>query len=198
MRQPKQEVEQGSAAAERAEVPSRAAEAELRQARLQALKAQATAAIAEHEKNVLRERLRQQLNVILETRETARGLIMNVPEVLFRTASATLTAVAREKLVRVAGILAAQPELHIAVESHTDVGNDQDNQQLSEKRAHAVLTYLVQQKIPLTAVDTAGFGETRPVASNDTEEGRRQNRRVDVVVTGESIGRFDAAENRAP
>ena len=199
VRQPKQEVEHVSADAERAEVAQRGAEAELRQARLQALKAQATAAIAEHEKNAIRERLREQLNVILETRETARGLIMNVPDVLFRTASATLTAVAREKLARVGGILAAQPELHIAVEGHTDdVGNDQDNQQLSEKRAHAVLAYLVQQKIPLTAVDTAGFGETRPVASNDTEEGRRQNRRVDVVVTGEAIGRFDAAGNPAP
>ena len=198
VRQPKQEVEHGSADAERAEVAQRGAEAELRQARLQALKAQATAAIAEHEKNAIRERLREQLNVILETRETARGLIMNVPDVLFRTASATLTAEAREKLARVGGILAAQPELHIAVEGHTDdVGNDQDNQQLSEKRAHAVLAYLVQQKIPLTAVDTAGFGETRPVASNDTEEGRRQNRRVDVVVTGEAIGRFDAG-NPAP
>ena len=70
--------------------------------------------------------------------------------------------------------------------------------QLSEKRAHAVLAYLVQQKIPLTTVDTSGFGETRPVASNDTEEGRRQNRRVDVVVTGEAIGRLDAAGNPAP
>jgi outer membrane protein OmpA-like peptidoglycan-associated protein len=196
VRQPKQD---GSADAERAEVAQRAAEAELQQVRLQALKAQATAAIAEQEKNAIRERLREQLNAILETRETARGLIMNVPDVLFRTASATLTAVAREKLARVGGILAAQPELHIAVEGHTDdVGNDQDNQQLSEKRAHAVLAYLVQQNIPLTAVDTAGFGETRPVASNDTEEGRRQNRRVDVVVTGEAIGRFDAAGNPAP
>ena len=129
------------------------------------------------------------MNIILETRETARGLIMNVPDVLFRTASATLTPVAREKLARVGGILAAHPDLHLAVEGHTDdVGNDQDNQQLSEKRAQAVLAYLVLQKIPLTAVDTAGFGETRPVASNDTAEGRQQNRRGEIVVSGDVIG----------
>ena len=125
---------------------------------------------------------------------------MNVPDVLFRTASAMLTPVAREKLARVGGILAAHPDLHIAVEGHTDdVGNDQDNQQdnqqLSEKRAQAVLAYLVLQEIPLTAVDTAGFGETRPVASNDTAEGRQQNRRVEVVVAGDSIGRSEAVSD---
>ena len=186
-------------AREAAEVAQRAAKEEARQARLQALRAQATAAVAEHEKNALRDKLREQLNIILETRETARGLIMNVPDVLFRTASATLTPVAREKLARVGGILAAHPDLHIAAEGHTDdVGNDQDNQQLSEKRAQAVLAYLVLQKIPLTAVDTTGFGETRPVASNDTAEGRRQNRRVEVVLTGDSIGRSNAASDPAP
>jgi outer membrane protein OmpA-like peptidoglycan-associated protein len=89
--------------------------------------------------------------------------------------------------------------LHIAVEGRTDnVGNDQDNQQLSEKRAEAVLAYLALQKIPLTAVDTAGFGETRPVASNDTVEGRQQTRRVEVVVAGGAIGRSGAASEPAP
>jgi outer membrane protein OmpA-like peptidoglycan-associated protein len=201
--QAKQEAEQARADAERAreaaEVGQRAAKEEARQARLQALQAQTTAAVAEYEKNTLRERLREQLNIILETRESARGLIMNLPDVLFRTASATLTPVAREKLARVGGILAAHPDLHIAVEGHTDdVGDDQFNQELSEKRAQAVLVYLVLQKIPVTAVDTAGFGETRPVASNDTPEGRRQNRRIEVVVTGDSIGRSDIAAHPAP
>jgi outer membrane protein OmpA-like peptidoglycan-associated protein len=199
----KQEAAQARADAERAreaaEVEQRIAKEETRQARLQALQAQTTAALAEHEKNTLRERLRDQLNIILETRETARGLIMNVPEVLFRTASDTLTPEAREKLARVGGILGAHPDLHITVEGHTDdVGNDQSNQQLSEKRAQAVFAYLVLQNIPLTAIDTAGFGETRPAASNDTPEGRRQNRRVEVVVTGEPIGRSDVAGGSVP
>lgn len=161
---------------------------------MEALRAQAAVAVAEQEKKALRERLRQQLNAILETRETARGLIMNVPDVLFDTASARLTAVAREKLARVGGILAAQPDLHIKAEGHTDnVGSADENQRLSERRAAAVFAYLVQQKIPLTAVDTIGVGEARPIASNDTAAGRQQNRRVELIVTGESIGRTTPA-----
>jgi outer membrane protein OmpA-like peptidoglycan-associated protein len=161
---------------------------ELREAQLQALRAQAAVAVAEQEKRELREQLRQQLNMFLETRESARGLIMMVPDVLFETDSARLTPVAREKLARVSGILAAQPDLRISVEGHTDdVGEAEHNQRLSEQRAGSVLAYLVQQKIPLTAVDLAAFGETRPVAPNDTVQGRQQNRRVELVVSGEPI-----------
>jgi outer membrane protein OmpA-like peptidoglycan-associated protein len=173
-----------------AEAARQVADANAHEARMEALRAQAAVAVAEQEKKELRDRLREQLNAILETRETARGLIMNVPDVLFDTASARLTVVAREKLARVGGILAAQPDLHVAAEGHTDnVGSAEENQRLSERRAAAVLAYLVQQKIPLTAVDTAGFGETRPIASNATPAGRQQNRRVELVVSGASIGR---------
>jgi outer membrane protein OmpA-like peptidoglycan-associated protein len=168
-----------------AEAAKDAARAEVQQARVQALRAEAAVAVAEQEKNELRMRLREQLNAILDTRETARGLIMNVPDVLFDSASARLTATAREKLARVGGILGSHPDLHVAAEGHTDnVGRAEDNQRLSEQRAAAVLAYLVQQKIPLTAVDTHGFGETRPIASNDTPQGRQQNRRVDLIVAG--------------
>jgi outer membrane protein OmpA-like peptidoglycan-associated protein len=180
--------------AERAATAARAArqsaDDDAQQARLDALRLQAAVAVAEQEKKELRERLREQLNAILETRETARGLIMNGPDVLFVTGSARLTAVAREKLARVGGILAAQPDLHVTAEGHTDnVGSRDENQRLSERRATAVFAYLVQQKIPLTAVDTVGFGEARPIASNDTAAGRQQNRRVELIVTGEPIGR---------
>jgi outer membrane protein OmpA-like peptidoglycan-associated protein len=169
---------------------------ELQQARLQALKAQAAFAVAEQERKELRERLRAQLDMFLETRETARGLIMNVPDVLFYSGSARLTADAREKLARVSGILAAQADLHITVEGHTDnVGNVESNQRLSEQRSHAVLAFLIEQKIPTTAVDTAGFGEARPVASNDTPEGRQQNRRVEIIVRGESIGVSETSDS---
>jgi len=162
---------------------------ELQQARLDALKAQAAVAVAEQEKNALRAQLREQLNMFLETRESARGLIMMVPDVLFETASARLTSVARERLARVSGILAAQPDLDIAIEGHTDsVGDDERNQRLSERRAQEVFAYLVQQKIPQASMDVAAFGETRPIAPNDTPAGRQQNRRVEVVVSGESIG----------
>jgi len=180
-----------------AESAKQAADAEAQQARAQAQQAQAAAAQAEQdkakaeqEKNALRDQLREQLNVVLETRETARGLIVNVSDVLFDTGSANLKPGAREKLARVAGILATHADLHIEVEGHTDsVGTAEYNQRLSERRAQSVRDYLVQQKIPPTTVDTTGFGKSRPVASNDTAAGRQQNRRVEMVVSGESIGR---------
>jgi outer membrane protein OmpA-like peptidoglycan-associated protein len=188
------DAEQARAAAEAAKA---AADAQAEQARTQAQQAQATAAQAEQEKQALRERLREQLSVILETRETARGLIVNVSDVLFDTGSATLKPGAREKLARVAGILASHPDLKIEIEGHTDsVGGDDYNQRLSERRAESVRAYLVQQRIPPTAVDAGGFGESRPVASNGSSAGRQQNRRVELVVSGESIGR--TATRRPP
>jgi outer membrane protein OmpA-like peptidoglycan-associated protein len=184
-----------------AEAAKQAADAEAQQARLQAQQAQASAAQAEQdkaraerEKQELRERLREQLNVVLETRETARGLIVNVSDVLFDTGSATLKPGAREKLARVAGILATHSDLHIAIEGHTDsVGGDDYNRRLSERRAQSVRSYLLQQKIAPAAVDATGFGESKPVASNATAAGRQQNRRVELVVSGESIGRASTA-----
>ena len=138
-----------------------------RQARAQAEQAQAAAAQAEQEKAALREQLREQLNVILETRETARGLIVNLSDVLFDTASATLKPGAREKLARVAGILASHPDLKIEIEGHTDsVGGDDYNQRLSERRAESVRTYLVQQRIaadrPSTLRGSARAARWRP------------------------------------
>jgi outer membrane protein OmpA-like peptidoglycan-associated protein len=173
-----------------AESARHTADADAQAARQQLQQAQAVAAQSEQEKNALREKLREQLSVILETRETARGLIVNVSDVLFDTGSATLKPGAREKLARVAGILSSHPDLHIEIEGHTDnVGSDQYNQRLSEQRAASVQAYLLQQKIAPSAVGTEGFGESRPVASNDSAAGRQHNRRVELVVSGESIGR---------
>jgi outer membrane protein OmpA-like peptidoglycan-associated protein len=187
--QAQQTAAQAQAEVERGRLDIDRVRDELQEARLQALKAQAAAAVAEQEKKQLKEDLAEQLNMFLETRESARGLIMMVPDVLFVTASARLTATAREKLARVSGILAVLPDLHIVAEGHTDnVGDPAANQRLSERRAEAVLGYLAQQKIPLTAVDIAGYGETRPIASNNTAEGRQLNRRVELVVSGSSIG----------
>lgn len=188
--------QQAEAAKLAADAEAERARAQAQQAQAQAQQAQAAIAQAEQEKTALREKLREQLSVILETRETARGLIVNVSDVLFDTGSATLKPGAREKLARVAGILASHPDLKIEIEGHTDsVGGDDYNQRLSERRAESVRSYLVQQKIPPTVVDAEGFGESRPVASNTTSAGRQQNRRVELVVTGESIGRTAA---RAP
>ncbi len=144
---------------------------------------------AEAEKTELRVKLLRQFNVILETRDTARGLIVNMSDVLFDTGKHSLRPGAREKLARVAGIISAYPGLRLEVEGHTDsVGGDDYNQQLSEQRASSVRDYLTQAGIPMNSVTAKGFGKTLPVASNGTTAGRQQNRRVELVVSGEVIG----------
>ena len=145
---------------------------------------------AERDRDAAREQLRQQLNVILETRETARGLIVNLSDVLFDVDRATLKPGAREKLARIAGILASYPDLKIEIEGHADsTGSEEYNQALSERRAQSVRAYFNQQGVTTPIVAAVGFGESRPVATNGTAAGRQQNRRVEVIVSGESIGR---------
>jgi outer membrane protein OmpA-like peptidoglycan-associated protein len=156
----------------------------------EAAQARLAAEQADRDREALREQLRQQLNLILETRETARGLIINLSDVLFDVDRATLKPGAREKLARVAGILASHPDLKIDIEGHADsTGSEEHNQRLSERRAESVHAYLSQQGIGRAVVGTLGFGEERPVATNGTAAGRQMNRRVEIIVTGESIGR---------
>jgi len=144
---------------------------------------------AETEKAQLRERLKQQFNAILETRETARGLIVNISDVLFDFNQYTLKPGAREKLAKVSGILLAYPGLKVQLEGHTDsIGSDDYNMKLSQNRAEAVSQYLVSQGVPATSLTAIGLGKGNPVASNDTDAGRQQNRRVEMVVSGEPIG----------
>jgi outer membrane protein OmpA-like peptidoglycan-associated protein len=136
-----------------------------------------------------RERLREQLNEVLETRETARGLIMNMPDVLFDFNKYTLKPDARERLAKVSGILAAYPDLKLQVEGYTDsIGSDEYNQKLSEQRAGGVRDYLVAQSVQMDNISAAGFGKSNPVADNSTSSGRAENRRVELVVSGASIG----------
>jgi outer membrane protein OmpA-like peptidoglycan-associated protein len=143
----------------------------------------------EIEKAQLRALLLVQFNAILQTRDTARGLIVNMSDVLFDTAKFTLRPEAREKLAKVAGIVSGHPGLKLAVEGHTDsVGNDDYNQKLSEQRGGSVRDYLVGQGMAGGSVSSEGFGKTKPVASNDTASGRQQNRRVELVISGEIIG----------
>jgi outer membrane protein OmpA-like peptidoglycan-associated protein len=144
---------------------------------------------AEKEKQDLRGRLLQQLNAVLATRDTARGLIANMSDVLFKTGSFELMPAARERLAKVSGIVLAYPSLHLQVEGHTDsIGTDDYNQALSERRAGAVRDYLVQEGISADVIKALGFGKTEPIASNDTPEGRQQNRRVELVLSGDAIG----------
>jgi outer membrane protein OmpA-like peptidoglycan-associated protein len=110
-------------------------------------------------------------------------------DVLFKTGSFELLPGARERLAKISGIVLAYPSLHLQVEGHTDsVGGDEYNQTLSEKRAGAVRDYLVQQGILADAIQARGFGKTQPIASNETPEGRQQNRRVEMVISGDAIG----------
>ncbi len=145
---------------------------------------------AEAEKAELRAQLLGQFNLILETRDTARGLIVNMSDVIFDTAKYTLLPGARERLAKVAGILLGHPGLKLEVEGHTDsVGGDLYNQHLSEQRAGSVRDYLILQGISGTNLSPAiGFGKTQPVATNDTATGRQRNRRVELIVSGEVIG----------
>lgn len=158
-------------------------------AEAEAAKARAAAEQAEKEKADLRAKLLSQLNTILQTRDSARGLIINMSDVLFDTGSYTLKPGAREKLAKISGIVMAHPSLNLQIEGHTDsVGTDEYNQMLSERRAGAVKDYLVQQGVASSAVTSKGFGKSQPVADNSTAEGRQRNRRVELVVNGEAIG----------
>jgi outer membrane protein OmpA-like peptidoglycan-associated protein len=159
-----------------------AAQAELDRAAADKLKAEA-------EKSALRAQLLVQFNAILQTRDTARGLIVNMSDVLFDTAKFSLRPAAREKLARVAGILSGHPGLRLQIEGFTDsVGKDAYNQELSEHRANSVRDYLTHAGIADGSVTATGFGKSQPVASNDTASGRQQNRRVELVISGEIIG----------
>ena len=144
---------------------------------------------AVRDREELRAKLLQQFNLILETRDTARGLVVNMSDVLFDSGQYTLRPLAREKLAKISGIVLAYPSLMLAVEGNTDsVGTEQFNQTLSENRANSVRTYLTKQGVPEASTTAAGFGKTRPIASNDTSDGRQQNRRVELIVSGEVIG----------
>jgi outer membrane protein OmpA-like peptidoglycan-associated protein len=184
-----QEKQEAQAAQAAALAQQQALQAENEKARALQEEAERGRQRAEADKTAMRARLLQQLNAVLVTRDTARGLISTMPDVLFENARYALRPAARESLARVAGILLAYPDLRLEVDGHTDsVGSDAYNQDLSEKRAGAVRDYLVQQGIPVSSVTTMGFGKTQPIASNSNAAGRQQNRRVEVVVSGEVIG----------
>jgi outer membrane protein OmpA-like peptidoglycan-associated protein len=166
-----------------------ASQADAEKSRLEAQQAQQNVQQADAEKAAMRAKLSAQLNSILQTRDSARGLIVSMSDVLFDTGKYSLKPGAREKLAKVAGILLAYPGLNIAVGGYTDnVGGNEMNQKLSDHRAGSVRDYLVQQGVANNSVTAQGFGDTSPVASNSNSSGRQQNRRVELVVSGDAIG----------
>jgi outer membrane protein OmpA-like peptidoglycan-associated protein len=182
-------VEQQAALAQRQDALAQKAAAEA-----EADRARQAAAKADAEKADLRAQLLSQLNSILQTNDSARGLIVNMSDVLFDTGSYVLQPGAREKLAKISGVLLAHPGLTLHIEGYTDsVGTDEFNQTLSEERAGSVRDFLDSQGVAASSVTAKGFGKSQPVATNDTPEGRQRNRRVEIVVNGDLIGSPNAA-----
>jgi outer membrane protein OmpA-like peptidoglycan-associated protein len=178
------EIERERAEAARTEAERARAGEEV--ARAQADSARREADEARRAQEEAQRQLQTSLSAILETRREARGLIVNMSDVLFDFNRATLTPGAREKLSKLAGVMLAYPgSYRISTEGHTDsVGTDEYNMKLSRDRAESVLNYVLQAGIPSARVGSAvGFGESRPVASNDSASGRQMNRRVEIVIS---------------
>jgi outer membrane protein OmpA-like peptidoglycan-associated protein len=187
----KAQLAQQQEAAQRAQAEAAAAEAEARaqKARDAQKAAEQGAQQATQQAEQMREKLKDQLNQVLQTKETARGLIVNMSDVLFDFNKYTLKPEAREKLAKVSGILLAYPNLRLQVEGYTDnIGSDEYNQKLSEQRAGGVRDYLVSQSVQQANVTAQGYGKSDPIADNSTNSGRAQNRRVQLVVSGDAIG----------
>jgi outer membrane protein OmpA-like peptidoglycan-associated protein len=194
------DAEQAQAEAQRQQ---QAALAQQQQAQAAAAAAQAAQAQAEQQrqlaeqqrqqavqdKEAMRARLLAQLNQVLQTRDTARGLIVSMPDVLFAFNKHELKPEARERLARISGIVLAYPDLKLEIDGYTDsIGSDEYNQTLSDKRAEAVRDYLVSSGVNMNNVVARGMGKADPVADNSTEHGRQLNRRVELIVSGDVIG----------
>ena len=180
---------QAAAEAKNSAAEKALADAQRQQAELAAQQANASAARSAAEVTEARERLRAQLNKVLATTETARGLIVNLSDVLFDTGKYTLKPDTKISLAKVAVIIQAYPSLKLQVEGYTDnVGSDMLNQKLSENRAEAVKAFLIAQGTDPNSITSAGYGKSNPVADNSTAAGRAQNRRVDLIVSGAAIG----------
>jgi len=185
------QVREQEAAEQARQAAESAAQAEQARAQAQQAEVQAreAAAQAEREKQALRARLLEQFNRVLETRDTPRGLVVNLGDVLFATGKSNLRSAAREALAKLSGILLSYPELRLDIEGHTDsTGSDEFNQKLSEQRAESVRQYLLTQGLVESRLAARGLGKTMPVADNSTSAGRTKNRRVEIIVSGEVIG----------
>jgi outer membrane protein OmpA-like peptidoglycan-associated protein len=199
------EAEKATAETQRLQAELAAAKEAAERAKAEAAQAQAAAAAekaeraaaesnrlrqqAEQEKQQLRAQLLQQLNAVLETKDTDRGLVVTMADVLFDSGKYTLRPAAREKLAKLAGIVLGHPGLRLAAEGHTDsTGSSDFNRRLSVKRAESVAEYLTGQGVPRDSLSASGFGDTKPIAQNNTAAGRQQNRRVELIVSGEVIG----------
>jgi outer membrane protein OmpA-like peptidoglycan-associated protein len=195
-------AEKAQAAAEQQQAAALAeqqkAQAQAEKARLAAEQAEKDKEDAIREKEEMRARLLKQLNQVLDTKDTERGLVVSMPDVLFDPGQYTLKPVARERLARISGIVLAYPELKLQIEGYTDsIGSDAFNQRLSEKRAATVRDYLVDSGISINTVFARGLGKSNPIGDNTTAAGRKVNRRVEMIVSGDVIGDVMAPQSGA-
>src|SRR5271170_837292 len=197
--QAERDAAQAAAARAQADAAALTAQQQAQAAKQQAKAAEEAAARSEAEKQALRAALLNQFNRVLPTTDTPRGLQVNMADVLFAFGKYELQPSAREALAKFSGIVLAHPGLHLSVEGYTDsVGSDAFNQTLSEQRANAVRDYLIQQGLDPTSITATGFGKSNPVSSNDTAAGRQQNRRVEIIISGEVIGTKIGAPSAPP
>lgn len=181
--------QQAQAQAEAARQAAEDSERQKEEAQRATEEAERARAEAIQQKEEMRARLLAQLNQVLQTRDTVRGLVVNMPDVLFDFNKYTLKPAARERLARVSGIVLAYPDLKLEIEGHTDsIGSEEYNQTLSEKRAATVRNYLVTSGVSITNVVARGLGKSAPVADNGSAAGRKLNRRVEMIVSGDVIG----------
>jgi len=178
--QAQEEIEKGTA--ERQAVLIEAREAESRRRAQQAANATEQAELAEHRASTLEQELSE-----LRAKKTDRGMVLTLGDVLFDTGMATLKPGAYTTIDRLATVLKQAPDRKVTIEGHTDsVGSDDYNRQLSERRAAAVQTALLERGVNSNQITATGKGETFPVASNDNAGGRQQNRRVEMVFTDDA------------
>ena len=183
------QADRAAAARAQADAQRAQADAEAANARAQAAESQRQAQAANQSAEALRARLRAQLNAVLVTTETPRGLVVDLNDVLFDTGKYTLKQNTQVSLAKIATIIQLYPSIKVQVEGYTDsTGSPANNQKLSENRATAVRDFLAQNGVPQDNLSAAGYGATNFVADNGTAAGRAQNRRVDLIVSGAAIG----------
>jgi outer membrane protein OmpA-like peptidoglycan-associated protein len=175
----------------KAESEAAAAKSQAEQAALQAKEqaARDEAARAQAATLALRAQLLQQLNDVLQTTDTPRGLVVNMADVLFETGKYALSQDAKLKLAKLSGIIQAHPGLNLGIEGHTDTtGTPEFNQKLSQQRADTVREFLIAQGLGADSITAIGMGQDNPVADNSSAAGRQKNRRVEIIVSGQIIG----------
>ena len=155
----------------------------------QTLRLEAERAALERQKAELLQRLQGALSRVAETRNTARGFIVNLPDILFDTNEATLKPEAKITIAKLSGIMLLMAELNVRIEGHTDTtGTAAYNMKLSQRRADSVLAFLIESGLASERMTAVGYGMERPLADNTTAGGRARNRRVELVIAEGQIG----------